>query len=369
MFIIGFGDVGSNKLFPNLIKNIDKNMNWKFLSNKNDLKLVILDVKPMEDLVDKLNEAYRRGIEIEYINDSNGFSNEKIMEIYGTHIVKQSTVITYISAPNEVHYKYIVLTAPHSNLVLVEKPIVENLEETIRIENALPMETIEKIRMVDHYIFKDAVMNLIENYPYFSSELGSLTSIDFYLLESSPIRASRTWLYDSGLIRDLSPHFLSIMFKLKEKNKDFLDISNAKITNVKKAKYEDEAIPKEYKETAKETFAKIELTVNNVQINVTIGKGVGNTRKQLILQYENGSIILDTVINEIRVFKNNIISKIYRRRVEKNHEYGEITRNILNGNFDIGLDYWKAKKELELIQETDKYPITERYPIGKMPQV
>jgi len=368
VFIIGFGDVGSNKLYPRLLEGINSDKTWKLLTNKEKVKLVVLDVKPPNTISEKLELAIKAGVKVDYISNSNGFTPIEIADIFKQNLTEDNFVITYIASPNKTHSKYIINTTPYSHLVLVEKPLVENLIEATEIEQKLTDKELAKVKMIDHYIFKDAVMYLIDYYDKFSENLGKLKHVEFYLLEKGPIRTSRAWLYESGLIRDLFPHFLSIMFKLKEKNREFLDIGKARITDVEKARYEDEAVPEQYRKNAKETFARIKLGIDDVYINVTIGKGVGNTRKQLIMKYENGSIILDTVINEIRVFKNNIITRIYRRRVEKNHEYKEITKNILNGNFNIGLDFWRAKRELELITETDKYPITGRYPLGKMPQ-
>ncbi len=368
--LFGYGDVGKNKFTPALMHYLQlikrKEKMFPLLANIDILNYLIVDVdESKRKEITYLQEKARREeipIEVKFFN----FNSPKDREEFSSLLAEHRVSLAYIASPNKTHAKYIDLLVDKSELILVEKPLVDHKHEIESIIRKHGTKKLAKVRLIDHYLFKDVTMVYLRELGTFLGRIGGIEEVEFFLLEPNPIRESRKWLYGSGMIRDLGSHFFSIVLKHYELGVNEFDPNKFKITDVKKAVYDRSYIPEDIK-NPKETFAIIELEIDGIKGKVSVGKGLDITRKQFILRGSGASLIIDFARNEITLRISNRIEKVYQKDVFRYHEYHNILYGILNLDNKIGLSFDMAVKEVELFEETDKFAISKTYRIGEIP--
>jgi len=366
--LAGFGDVGENKFTPALLHYVGlaKDRDFPIMKRNEPLRLIIIDVDPdKEKAINKIKEEIRKkqlNMDIQFILVKNVLDYEKLIEL----INNTNVYLGYIAAPNKTHVRYIDFFLRLAKLILVEKPLCDNLSEISNILSKYHEDEFRRVRLVDHYLFKDVIREFLEHYDKYLEPLGEIKKIDFYLLESGLIRLERSWLYNSGMIRDLSSHYFSILFKLYDLGFELLNPKNFRLISVEKARYHDKYIPTHI-QNPKETFAVLKFQINKILSTCTIGKGVGIDKKELIIEGENGSIIVNTIKNAIYMKQNTEIEILYQKEVPRYHEYYLLLDDIFHANTDIGLPFHLAIKEVEFMEKTDAYRITKIYEQGQLP--
>ncbi len=360
--IVGFGEVGSKRLFPNFLRCVEdhRGKDLSEVYGLSDCKFFVVDVD--DSLRDYLREEYgdlfNEG-KISYFNANDSGEMTHLFE----EIRKCDRKVVYISTPNKYHVDYIKVFIDKVDLLLVEKPLCDNLEEARKLKTSFKEEELKKIRLVDHYLYKDAIMEFLFNFKKYYSFTGDFKYLRFKLLESGVISPHRSWLYGSGAIRDLLPHFLGILYKLHILYPKILRIDPVIVKDVTKAIYELEKPPNlSYGE--KETYVDIKLKIDNYEARVKIGFGVEKDEKKLYIKGKKGEILIDVIENKI-VYNDKVI--LYKKKVEKNREYYNISKDIITKNRYIGLPFEYAVRELEIFKQLDKYNISKKYKIGKNP--
>ncbi len=363
--LIGFGDVGSRKFVPALKEyaSLALKKNYPLLKKNREITLYIVEIdeekrRSAEDLSRECKEK-NLSLKIVFLNPRVQKDKQVLHEL----LQEESFTLTYIASPNKTHAKYITEFLNASERIIVEKPLSDTTDD---LRNLLDTDAPSKVRMMDHYLYKDAIKQFLEFYSTYLP-INDLREIEFYLLEKGPISLSRSWLYESGVIRDLLPHFLSLLFKLFEKGVKIFDPEKIEIKNVFKAIYQRNAIPPHIKEV-KETFASIELLMNNIPVKAVVGKGVPSDKKQFVFRGEEVTVVINTIENSIRSIRKGKVEMMYHRYVKKGHEYVYLMDDIFNMRWDeIGLSFYSAYKEVEIMEKMDAYPIVREYKLGTAP--
>ena len=277
--------------------------------------------------------------------------------------------IVYIAAPNYTHAGYIDLFLGKANRIFVEKPLCNSLSEIETLLQRHSEEELSSVRMIDHYLYKPAVHELIFNFHHYYELTGELEELEFKILIDKPYEESRQWLYLSGVIRDLFTHNLSIIFKLSELYPNVIPIGNIKIQSVKKGLYELDSLGYNVKydeDKLKETYANIKLKIGDISVKSEVGVGVDKEEKTLSIKGEKGKITLDLRTNAIKSSENGL-KTIYEGKNVSN-EYKRLMWDILTGGRSIGLDFQHAKLEVEIFEMLDKYNALKRYKVGSKPR-
>jgi len=366
--LFGFGDVGKNKFTPALkhYLKLCSNKTFPLINQNEELNYLIVDIdenkRKEADIFQKECENEKIPIKVMFFN----FNLEKDRKKFFAILENNKVNLTYIASPNRTHATYIDLLLDKSDIILVEKPLVDYKHEIEAVISRHGLDKLAKVRLIDHYLFKDVIETYFKNLNENLEKIGEIQHVEFFLLESKPIRESRKWLYNSGMIRDLGSHFFSILLKHFELGVKEFDPTKFRLVEVKKAIYEEKYIPSDI-ENPRETFALISLAINGISARTAIGKGVGIEKKQFIIVGDRGTLILDTLRNEI-ILKTDAETKIlYSKEIFRYHEYYNIMRRIFNLDSNIGLSFKMALKEVEILEKTDQFNIMTRYRLGEIP--
>jgi predicted dehydrogenase len=274
--------------------------------------------------------------------------------------------LVYIASPNATHAEYIAVLLELADHILVEKPLVDYVTDLVPLEERFSPVELAKIRLMDHYLFKDAVLHFFTHHQRYLKRIEPLERLDFSLIEKNPIRDDRSWLYHTGMIRDLAVHGLSILFKLGESSMLPVEAMDIELKECQKAWYDP--IPEEVG-APQETAAAIHYLVGNLPFTIIVGKGAGVSRKCFRLVGEKGELVINILKNTVTLEQDNRSDQLSQAPLPT-HGYPEYL-NFLTLFFieptQIGLAYALAKKQIELFEDTDKISTGSTYPVGTFP--
>ncbi len=364
--VVGFGQLVKERLLPSLftvINELDK-QELHELYGIEEITLMVLTRNPqsVDEYLNQLGSSEILKVKTVDINELSKL-NESLQEF--------NTRYAYIASPNETHAMYLEFFIDKANMIFVEKPICEHYKEIEPLLEKIDEETQRKIRMIDHYLYKGPIRDLIINLTKYYHLIGEIEKIKFYLLEKDPIDKNRQWLYRSGAVRDFLSHFLSIIFKLNEMYPRIIPSKPVKILGVKKARYSFKDLDYEVevaKEELAETYAEIKMKVDYLPAQVYIGRGVEADRKQLIIEGDKADIIIDLIKNETVLKSNGKKVPLYSAPSEPKSEYYYILKEILTKERNIGLGFNYAILEVKIFDVLDKYESTKTYKIGTHPK-
>lgn len=188
-----------------------------------------------------------------------------------------------ISTCNNTHHE-IAIKALNSGLhLLCEKPIAHTLEAAEDILRAAKKHHAQVSMLSDHYVYKPAIREVIQNWESHERQIGKLKSIDAKVLESSGVEV-REWLLEKnksggGVAMDTGTHLVSIIGKL-------FGYEKIKVSEATTARYKD--APGDA-----ETYACILLHIENVPVEIEVGKWMANTRKGITFIGDKGKLEID----------------------------------------------------------------------------
>lgn len=257
----GLGDVATTRIIPAL----------RLLKNEFDIEFSLVDLKD-----DVIGQYYRYG-------------NEPLVD-YNAAIV---------ATPNDAHMP-VILKALNAGLhVLCEKPLAHTLEagQEILIASQRHRQLISMLS--DHYVYKPAIRELIQQWERYQSEIGEVVSIKAKILEP-PLQKGRQWLLDSeksggGMAMDTGYHIVSVMGKLF----GYQDIT---VKEASMARY-PEALGDG------ETFASMQLVVAGVPVHIDVGKWMAKSQKDITFYGSHGTLRVD--IQGGQVILNEKIQKSF----------------------------------------------------------
>lgn len=249
----GLGDLAYHRIIPTLDR----------LSKEFSLEFAIVDIVP-----NALGRYYE-------------FGKEPISE-YNAAL---------ISTPNNTH-RHIAIKALSSGLhILCEKPIAHTLEAAEEILKAAKEHPNQVAMLSDHYVYKPTIREVIQNWERCESQIGKLKNIEAKVLESSEVEG-REWLLEKdksggGVAMDTGIHLISVIGKLFGYEK--IVVRKAFITRYKGAPGDGE------------TYAYIALDIENIPVEIEVGKGMAISRKEIVFNGEKGSLQIDILKGQIKV--------------------------------------------------------------------
>lgn len=185
-----------------------------------------------------------------------------------------------ISTPNYTH-KDIAVKALNSGMhILCEKPLAHTLEAAGEIVEEADKHPAQLAMLSDHYLYKPAVREVIQKWAGHKARLGEIKSIKAKFFESSSVEG-REWLLQKeksggGVIMDTGIHLVSIIGRLFGYDK--IDVIKATISRHENAPGDGE------------TYGNIALNVDNIPVEIEVGKGMANTQKGIVFSGDKGQL-------------------------------------------------------------------------------
>ena len=360
VLLVGFGYVGQFKVVPALAK-LAQMPDFHKKTSREPIELRVIATDPKKSrVINQLRE------EIESQNSVLTIHPLLKADKYEDQLGDTQFDLVYIASPNETHAQYLAEFLERAHHILVEKPLVDHLADLTGLEDRFQPAQFDAIQLIDHYLFKDAVSYFFTHAQGYVKKIGRLEQLSFSLIEENPIRQDRKWLYQTGMIRDLAVHGLSLIFKLSELG--ILSQSEADLTlrECQKAWYDPLPVGIQ---NSRETAAILHYSIETLPFTITVGKGAGFIRKQLQLTGEKGTLTIDTSKKMVTLEQNNRVERLFRAP-PSDLVYPEYL-NLLNLFFyeprNVGLPYPLAKKQIQLFEATDKITTGVTYPVGTFP--
>jgi len=365
--LVGFGGIGYRKFIPALLSVAEQSAlkDYSLIRKGEKIELSIIDVYFHQTKLEELKQEIEKkniNLEVKFILRKQGNSIKTLQ----SQIDTKKFDLVYIASPNATHVEYIDFFLLNAHQIYVEKPIVNHLSELEKIEkNHLP-DTLMAIQLFDHYLMKPSLNEFINNYTRYQRLIGEIQQINFFLIESNKIKEERSWLHETGMIRDLAVHYLSILFKLNEKGLEISSPANIKVLDVCKARYTEERVDIV---DPKETAAHLKLKIHDLDSTCIVGKGAGFTRKELLIKGTLGTLVIDTVKGIIYLNQSKKSEILFSREVgfQKFIEHWNFLNGIFNSEKNLGLSYSLAKAQINLLEKTDQFMIKTYYKAGEFP--
>jgi glucose-6-phosphate 1-dehydrogenase len=224
------------------------------------------------------------------------------------NIINNSTFI-YVSTPPSC-YKDLILFVndiQKGNLIL-EKPLAINTSEFFEIKPLIN----ERIILIDHFIFKRDIMNIIE------SNIKDIKKIKFVFLYDDDVEERLGYFDKVGFFIDMfQSHFLSILYLLI--GESINNIFDAKI-HIDRKQYVN------YGGNNKnaDTYFNLKMEFDNIHIQMEAGKAMKNKKKQIIIN-EKIFDIGDYKDEYTLFFENLIENKNKNNIIKKQEKFWKIT--------------------------------------------
>lgn len=292
----GLGDLASRRITRAL----------KRLSGQFAIEFAIVDISP-----DAPGEYYQYGKE---------------------PLIKYNAAI--ISTPNNTH-KDIATKALDSGMhILCEKPLAHTLEAAAEIVEAADRHPPQVAMLSDHYVYKPAVREVIQNWVKYKARAGKMRSIKANFLESSSVEG-REWLLQKdksggGVIMDEGIHLASIMGKLFGYDK--IDVVDARRSR-------DERAPGDG-----ETYGDIALNIDDIPAKIAVGKMMANTEKDVLFIGDKGQLEIDVEKEEVKF--NGIIQTSFA----EDDSYLAILKEFLSAIEGKGTPWTTLKEGYEALK-------------------
>ena len=338
------GDICRKKVYPALYNIYSKNNNYfnKIIGyGRSELKL--------SQLYDKINIKDNRFLNLfDYQQGQyNSFDDfKKLKNLIDNNINNNEQIIIYFGVPSIVFcdiIKNIYLAQienEYSCKYLFEKPIGYDFNSCKIILNLLSSFIEEKnINIIDNYLGKNKLIQLSE------TRKKNLKSIKIILNEKEDVNHRIQYFDDVGLFKDMiQSHVMSILFYCFSDNFKIDDQNYPKIINCNKGQYNG------YNGSNNvETFIKLELRWNEINISIIAGKGMNEDIKEV--SYADDLGIFNYKINSkeseyINLFddicKKNINNKFLSKK--KVLYFWKISENILDNISNIEINKYDIPK-------------------------
>jgi len=224
-----------------------------------------------------------------------------------------------ITAPNHLHYNYIVKALDKGVDVFCEKPIVNSVGDAIRLK-----ETVDKSSKILMVGFNERYLDRIRKVKEFIQKgyLGKIKEVNaFHNQNIEKYLRKSEWLTDSeksggGVLHNAGVHLMNVMLYL------FGDVEKVS------AKLENRKLPKNFGEDT----AYCELFFKNGihgQLNASYVDEVRSTYEHMVIKGEKGSIITDRFKSNIEYYDSSG-NKIKDIRCKKEVTIDSIHRELLH---------------------------------------
>ncbi len=198
--------------------------------------------------------------------------------------------VAIISTPNDTHQDIAIKALKARLHILCEKPIAHTLKAAKEILKAAEKHT-EVSMLSDHYVYKPVIREIIRNWERYEGQIGKLKSIEARIFESSGVER-REWLLEKvksggGVAMDTGIHLVSIVGKLFGYEK--INVSKAVTKRDKDASGDAE------------TYAYILLHIEDMPVEIEVGKYMTSTCKDMTLIGNKGRLEIDIENEQVKV--------------------------------------------------------------------
>lgn len=188
-----------------------------------------------------------------------------------------------ISTPNDTHKDIAIKALNFEMHILCEKPLAHTLEAAKEIVEAANKHPTQVAMLSEHYIHKPAVREVIQKWAQYKARIGKIRNIEAKVLESSSVEG-REWLLQKGksgggVIMDTGIHLVSIMGRLFGYDK--MHVTKATVSRYEGAPGDGE------------TYGHIILNIDNIPVEIEVGKGMANTKKNIVFTGDKGQLEID----------------------------------------------------------------------------
>ncbi|MEI6728074.1 MAG: hypothetical protein WCK98_00335 [bacterium] len=304
------------------------------------------------------------------------YDDAKFFENIYSNLDPDQEAVIYLAVPPNVFLDFITSCCPYnkSNIhLIVEKPFGSSPEEAQAILKVLTeCHLEEKVHFSDHYLFKTET-NLSGpeklNLKGFRDNLVDHISIK--VLEDIGVE-NRVGYYDqTGVIKDILPHILSLNIKLLELLWDDFESSELEKLTVKKlvtGQYETYDLIPDLEFSKTETYFQTELELKHRKLKVIYesGKRMASKLTQLEVYFKNGSKVVwnihpNKVLEMISDDKNVSINLNKNSKLDHTNLFEAIlnqdfSRFVKPHEIKLGWDIWqkisdfKTKKKVSLVK-------------------
>ncbi len=362
ILLAGYGNVGRNKFTGALIE-LARASELTDLTSGEGVEFTIITIK--DDDIEQI-ENLRARLNVPGLVISEPIKFPGSFECLESLLEGRTFDYAFVAAPNTTHAPYIATLLNCTRFIYIEKPLVDNIDALKEVEASYTDADLDKVRLMDHYLMKEVFVHFFENLKLYMHEIGKIEKIHFMLIEPNAIIESRKWLYHTGMIRDLAIHALSMLCKLYEYDVIPPPAKDLELSSCDKWVYKP--VPDDIHDP-RETAAQLIYRLNEIDVKIQVGKGTGETKKQLRLTGPKGTLIIDTTEKTISILRDGERAILYEapKTEFKYPEYLQFIREFFRDPVRTGLSYRDAKAQIQILEATDKFPITREHDLGKLP--
>jgi predicted dehydrogenase len=249
-----------------------------------------------------LNKAVKGEIELwgvdrgdKYETDSQGIFSKKwaaaencgrvrylnIADKHFNALIPNEIDLVFVLTPDDTHCSTAEFWFPRlseEGKIYIEKPLDVKIEDAQRL--FAQAGSTAKIFGFDHYLVR--IRPLLKKINALAMANGGVKSLAIHILEPNPVKKNRTETLKHGVIFDLYSHVLAVLPALltEDKAKIAWKINDIEINEVKSLKYAEW----QYKS---ETWARIQLKLDDIEGEAEVGKGVAKLDKHLKIIFRN----------------------------------------------------------------------------------
>lgn len=375
------GDLAKRKILPAIAQFAEKNSNL--------IKVDLMgysrseaDKHELQGLLNQSSENNKHKLnKIDYIQGQ--YDDANILDDIFSKLHSNQRLIIYLAIPPSVFVPFLEKACPlhHANIdIIIEKPFGQSLEEAKNIiDKTMTCTLTRRIHFFDHYAFKsssDLSKQIISD---IMPDTQSLKKIEIKALESVSIKGRAGYFDQTGTLKDMFQHIITIYklggncFKLP-----LIQSSNITIENLLMGQYDNYKIDTVQDKSNTDTYFKLSIEgPNGLEILFESGKSLGIKSTSISLFFDDNSIIVWDFEPEKQIYKTINDKKIMSFSLidHKILDHTRLFESIINDDFsrfvshDQIIETWKMydlvnnykrKNKIEpIIYTTGIYPIKE----------
>lgn len=373
------GDLAKRKILPAIAQFAEKNSHL--------IKVDLIgysrskaDKYQIQGLLNQSSENNKHKLnKIDYIQGQ--YDDANILDGIFSKLHSNQRLIIYLAIPPSVFVPFLEKVCPlhHANIdIIIEKPFGQSLEEAKNIINKTMTCTLtRRIHFFDHYAFKsssDLSKQIISD---IMPDTQSLKKIEIKALESVSIKGRAGYFDQTGTLKDMFQHIITI-YRLGENylKLPLIQSSNITIENLLMGQYDNYKIDTVQDKSNTDTYFKLSIEEpNGLEILFESGKSLGIKSTSISLFFDDNSIIVWDFEPEKQIYKTINDKKVMSFSLidDKILDHTRLFESIINDDFsrfvshDQIIETWKmydlvnnykSKNKIEpIIYTTGIYPI------------
>ena len=258
-------------------------------------------------------------------------------KIINSNIKKKDILIMYFGVPYQVIYNILKnislsqISNDYDCRYILEKPIGNSLDDCTQILNKIEnIISVDNIYILDHYLGKSSIVNMI------NTKKESVNKIEIFLYEKETVDHRIQYFNDVGLFKDMiQSHVMIILVYCFPNLFSGLTVSSLKVVKYERGQYNGYSGNKNI-----DTYIRLHLEWNNVEIIIKAGKGLNIDKKEIHYTCNNKIKIIpiSSTYSEYKILFQDVLNKNKSKYLDSyNIKYfwrisDHILKNINNNN-------------------------------------